>query len=152
MNNVYYLFNAIEIKIYDIIEKNYTYNELYYGTEKYNNTGPEEENPFYLFNNVIFKNFTVTVIYLIRPIITDLRESVNAGIKKLFSNLKNNVVVVNIIVFVFLTLFYLCYITPFAIRKNLELNKTRKMLGIIPKDIFFNILNNEKMGEKEKPN
>jgi hypothetical protein len=152
MNNVYYLFNAIEIKIYDIIEKNYTYNELYYGTEKYNNSGPEDENPFYLFNNVIFKNFTVTVVYLIRPIITDLRESVNAGIKKLFSNLKNNVVVVNIIVFVFLTLFYLCYITPFAIRKNLELNKTRKMLGIIPKDIFFNILNNEKMGEKEKPN
>ena len=57
-----------------------------------------------------------------------------------------------IIVFVFLTLFYLCYITPFAIRKNLQLYKTRKMLGIIPKDIFFNILNNEKMGEKEKPN
>ena len=152
MNNVYYLFNAIEIKIYDVIDKNYTYNELYYGTEKYNNTGPEEENPFYLFNNVIFKNFTVTIIYLIRPIITDLRDSVDNGIKKLFTNLKNNIVIINIIAFVFVTLFYICYITPFAIKKNLELNKTRKMLGIIPKDIFFNILNNEKMGEKEKPN
>ena len=152
MNNVYYLFNAIEIQIYNVIDKNYTFNELYYGTEQYNNNGPEEENPFYLFNHVIFKNFTVTVIYLIRPIITDLRDAVDIGIKDLFSDLKNNIVVINIIVFVLLTLFYICYITPFAIKKNLELNKTRKMLGIIPKDIFFNILNNEKMGEKEKPN
>ena len=69
---------------------------------------------------------------------------------ELFINLRKNIVIINVIAFGFLILFYLFYITPFVIQKNLELNKTRKMLGIIPKDIFFGILNNEKMGEQEK--
>ena len=150
MNNVYYLFNALEYKIYNSISKGYVYNELYYGTDEYNNSGPEEENPFLLFNDNIFKNFTVVVIYLIRPVITDLTHSITTGVNKLFSDLRKIIVIINIIAFGFLILFYIFYITPFVIQKNLELNKTRKMLGIIPKDIFFGILSNEKMGEKDK--
>ena len=150
MNNVYYLFKALEYKIYNSISKGYVYNELYYGTDEYNNSGPEEENPFLLFNDNIFKNFTVVVIYLIRPVITDLTHSITTGVNKLFSDLRKIIVIINIIAFGFLILFYIFYITPFVIQKNLELNKTRKMLGIIPKDIFFGILSNEKMGEKDK--
>ena len=150
MNNVYYLFNALEDKIYNSISKGYVYNELYYGTDEYNNSGPEEENPFLLFNDNIFKNFTVVVIYLIRPVITDLTHSITTGVNKLFSDLRKIIVIINIIAFGFLILFYIFYITPFVIQKNLELNKTRKMLGIIPKDIFFGILSNEKIGEKDK--
>ena len=110
MNNVYYMFNAIEDKIYSSIENNYSYNEYLYGTDKYNNTGPDEDNPFYLLNEEIMKNLTVTVIYLIRPVITDLRDTVSDAIKKLFINLRKNMVIVNSVVFILLALFYLCYI------------------------------------------
>ena len=144
------LFNVIEDRISDSINKGNSYNELYYGTDNYNNIGPEEENPFLLFNDNVFKNFTVVIIYLVRPVVRDLIQSVTLGVNSLFSHLRKIIVIINIIAFGFLILFYIFYITPFVIQKNLELNKTRKMLGIIPKDIFFGILSNEKMGEKDK--
>ena len=150
MNNLYYLFNIIEDRISDSINKGNSYNELYYGTDNYNNIGPEEENPFLLFNDNVFKNFTVVIIYLVRPVIRDLIQSVTLGVNSLFSHLRKIIVIINVIAFGFLILFYIFYITPFVIQKNLQLNKTRKMLGIIPKDIFLEILNNEKMGKKEK--
>jgi hypothetical protein len=85
----------------------------------------------------------------VNPVISDLINSVDISLNNLFSTLENNIVMINIVTFILLTFFYICYIIPFTIQKNLLLNKTRKMLGIIPKDIFLDILNHEKMGEKD---
>ena len=150
MNSVYYLYNKINTKIYNSINNGYSYNELYYGTSNYSVIGPDEENPFYIFNDDIFKNYTVIVIYLVNPVISDLINSVDISLNNLFSTLEKNIIIINIITFILLTFFYICYILPFTIQKNLLLNKTRKILGIIPKDIFLDILNHEKMGEKDK--
>ncbi len=152
MNSVYYLYNSINSQIKNVIENGYSYNELYYGTSNYSIIGPEEENPFYLFNDEMFKNFTVIVGYLINSVFDDLIESVDKSLNNLFSTLKKNIIIINVIAFTFLALFYIFYIMPFCIQKNLLLNKTRKMLGIIPKDIFLEILHNEKMREKDKKN
>ena len=149
MNSVYYLYNKIITKISNSINNGYSYNELYYGTSNYSVIGPDEENPFYIFNDDVFKNYTVIVIYLVNPVISDLINSVDISLNNLFSTLENNIVMINIVTFILLTFFYICYIIPFTIQKNLLLNKTRKMLGIIPKDIFLDILNHEKMGEKD---
>ena len=150
MNSVYYLFNAIEDKISYVIKNNFSYNELYYGTSNYNIVGKDEDNPFYLFNDEIFKNLTISVIYIINPVISDLVETVIAECEKLFSNIRNNIIIINVIFFIVLVFYYIFYIFPFIIKKNMDLNKTRKMLGIIPKDVFLEILNNEKKMEKEK--
>ena len=139
-------------QIKNVIENGYSYNELYYGTSNYSIIGPEEENPFYLFNDEMFKNFTIIVSYLVNSVFNDLTESVDKSLNNLFSTLKKNIIIINVIAFTFLALFYIFYIMPFCIQKNLLLNKTRKMLGIIPKDIFLEILQHEKMGEKDKKN
>ena len=152
MNSVFYLYNSMNSQIKNVIENGYSYNELYYGTSNYSIIGPEEENPFYLFNDEMFKNFTIIVSYLISSVFHDLSESVDKSLKNLFSTLKKNIIIINVIAFTFLALFYIFYIMPFCIQKNLLLNKTRKMLGIIPKDIFLEILQHEKMGEKDKKN
>ena len=150
MNSVYYLFNAMEDKISYVISNNLSYNELYYGTSNYKFIGDEQDNPFYLFNDEIFKNLTISVIYIINPVITDLVEIVTEECEKLFTNLRKIIIFLNIVFFVIFVFFYICYILPFIIKKNIELNKTRKMLGIIPKDVFLEILNNENKIEKEK--
>ena len=150
MNSVYYLFNAMEDKISYVISNNLYYNELYYGTSNYKFIGDEQDNPFYLFNDEIFKNLTISVIYIINPVITDLVEIVTEECEKLFTNLRKIIIFLNIVFFVIFVFFYICYILPFIIKKNIELNKTRKMLGIIPKDVFLEILNNENKIEKEK--
>ena len=56
MNSVFYLYNSMNSQIKNVIENGYSYNELYYGTSNYSIIGPEEENPFYLFNDEMFKN------------------------------------------------------------------------------------------------
>ncbi len=150
MNSVYYLFNAIEEKISYTIRNNLSYNELYYGTSNYSIVGNIEDNPFLLFNDEIFKNLTISIIYIINPVISDLIQTVSEECETLFSKIKKNIIIVNVLFFIVLFFYYLCYILPFIIKKNMDLNKTRKMLGIIPKDIFVDILNNEKKIEKDK--
>ena len=41
-------------------------------------------------------------------------------------------------------LFYIIYLIPFIIIKNTELNKIKKMIKLIPKDMLLQIINNEK--------
>ena len=45
-------------------------------------------------------------------------------------------------------LFFLFFYLPDILKKNKEITKTRNMLNIIPKDLLYNILLNEKTKKK----
>jgi hypothetical protein len=70
-----------------------------------------------------------------------------------FLNVTNNIfndlnLIINIskiILWIVLILFYILYLIPYIYIKNIELNRTKKMLEIIPKNIMIEIIKKERL-------
>jgi len=60
------------------------------------------------------------------------------------------IVLIAIVFYIVLGIFYIIYLIPFIIIKNTELNKIKKMIKLIPKDMLLQIINNEKFNINKK--
>ena len=132
--------------------KNYTYNEYLYGSYKYNLILPNDEetlkdyqdnNPFNIFNDVRMINLILIINAVYIPLMKDIYFSLSEDILKSFDFLRILIIVLSIGLFIITLALFFIFILPHLITKNIEINKIRKMLEIIPKDIIYEFFVNE---------
>jgi hypothetical protein len=64
-------------------------------------------------------------------------------------SLNNLVLIFGIVYFGFIMFIYSIYIFPFIFKENDDLNKTKMILGVIPKIILYDIIKSEYLNEAE---
>ena len=134
-------------------EKNYTYAELFYDTAYYVNFYPENKSlwdeyekldPFNIINDPLMKNLTVLIEYLFRPSVESFLDYIDNDINNEMKNLGKIVIICLVSYYILLNFILIIFIIPDILRKNVEINKKRKMLILIPKDILPEIINDKK--------
>jgi hypothetical protein len=82
----------------------------------------------------------------------NITDSFSDSINDNLSDIKKRVKFINLLYYVILALSYVFYILPYAFNKNVDINKARKMLSIIPKNLLYNLLldSKEKLNSNEK--
>ena len=151
IQNILYLMQKINNAIEKVKKLNFKYNEVLYGTDDYYNLYPknksewhlyEQLNPFLLVNDNICKNLTILTENVIKNITISMIDNIKKEIIDKFENIKK---VLTILCFLFGFIIFIptiFYIIPDIIRKNNDINKKRKLLAIIPKEIMAEILLN----------
>ena len=133
-------------------KKNYTYNEVLYGTEEYKKNLPINEeklkdyqinNPFLIFNKEEMLNMVLLINEIFFPVLSDFAFSINKEINELFDSLTLYIIATILCIIIFVFIFSLTFIVPIIIKQNREINKIRRMLEIIPKDIIFRFFLND---------
>ena len=128
-------------------KKNYIYNEFLYGTEEYNINLPKDEktlkdyqenNPININNEEKMKDLYLLIKIILIPLVDDISNSISNELLNIFKKVNNLIIGINISFIVVIVGFILIFLLPILITKNNEINKVRKMLGIIPKDIIIN--------------
>ena len=127
---------------------NFEYNEIFYGTEEYNNLKNnnslyENFNPFNLLNGETMKTLTIINNDILKNAYNDLSTYIINDILNIFDNIEKMILYLQVIFIIFICLIIFSYFFYDIFSKNNEINLSRKMLQIIPKNIFFEIINEE---------
>ncbi len=135
------------------LSKGYIYNEMFYGTEKYNEFLPKEENeiqeyqkinPFLIFNDETMKNLNILNEQVVIPSYEYLINRLNYDIFKLFNKNRDITIVICVICVLIVFILYCCYIYPILLYIQKDLQKIKKMVLIIPREILYQIINQER--------
>ena len=127
---------------------NFEYNEIFYGTEEYNklknnNSLYEIFNPFNLLNVEAMKTLTIINNDILKNAYNDLSTYIINDILNIFDNIEKMILYLQVIFITYLCFIIFLYFFYDIFSKNNEINISRKMLQIIPKNIFFEIINEE---------
>ena len=153
-SNFIYLITQIHNQNLYAISHNFNFFEILYNTQYYNNIIPSNEedykiyqtiNPFNIYNEDKFKDLTVIIIFLMRPVFSNLIDNFLNATNNIFNDLNLIIQISKIILWIVLILFYILYLIPYIYIKNIELNRTKKMLEIIPKNIMIEIIKKERL-------
>ena len=130
--------------------KGFLYSEIFYGTEFYYNFSkdiPESQieeynkyEPFSLFNNNVMRHLIILNDNVVKACIDEASHLVKDDIQNI-GNVINKLLVSLLIMYIsFIILFSLFYVIPDVIKKNNNINKRRKILMIIPKNVLLDII------------
>ena len=125
--------------IYDLYKESYFVED----EEDYNNN-----NPFNYLNSEEMKTINVINEYILKESFTKISNFLADDIHDLFNHIKVFIIMILITFYIIFFLFFLFFYLPDIFKKNKEITKTRTMLNIIPKDLLYNILLNEKTKKK----
>jgi hypothetical protein len=84
------------------------------------------------------KDLYLLIKIILIPLVDDISNSISKELLNIFKKINNLIIGINISFIVVIVGFILIFLLPILITKNNEINKVRKMLGIIPKDIIIN--------------
>jgi hypothetical protein len=162
----YYLKNILEIvhnyyeKFQSALNNNYFYFDYAYGTDLYSNAIPDyidkEEynnlNPFYIFNDKDFRDLNIIVINVLIPYYQILTKMLFDSYETFYKQCHDWTLYICIFFIVFVIIIYSTEILPMIIRENKDINKTRTILSVIPKNVIFEIIKSESLKESESGN
>ena len=154
-----YFFLTMKIQeMWDFAEENnLTYNEMLYGTNGYSKILPEDSeqlefyqkhNPFDIFNEDISKDITTLLFYALKEEFGFITNNLSELIDNIYNNIHFCIEIIIYFFYGILICFYLIYIVPYIITKNMELNKAKKMLKFIPKEDLYKIINIDNINRK----
>ena len=149
IHSLMHLYNQALIYEQISIEKAYYYSELFFGTVYYFNLSPIDEtkieeyeslDPFNLLNTKIMNYLIILNDYVFKPCCTEATALILDDIKNIGNYIKRLLIGLIILYISLFILFSVVYIIPNIARKNMNINKKRKMLLIIPRNILFEII------------
>ena len=149
------LCQKIEIFISSSKTTGFIYNDVFYGTSYYSNEFNESEkenynknNPFQLFNDYQLVELNVLNEEIYRPAIETFIAALSKDIDNYGNIIYNFIEQFAILFFIIIISFNCFFYIPYILHKNKNINKVRKMLMIIPKDILLKIIEKTN-GKKE---
>ena len=162
----YYLKNILEIvhnyyeKFQSALKNNYIYFDYAYGSDLYSTIIPDyidkEEynslNPFYIFNDKDFRDLNIIVINVLIPYYQILTNMLFDSYETFYKQCHDWTLYICIFFIVFVIIIYSTEILPMIIRENKDINKTRTILSVIPKNVIFEIIKSESLKESESGN
>ena len=149
IHSILYVKKSIELAIEKANKKGYKYNEVYYGTELYKTFYPQNEseweeyeklNPFNKINGMVVKNLTILTEIVYRNASFDLINLIKQEIINGFEEIQNIIIISCSIFGIFAYLPIILYFIPDITRKNIDINKKRKLLAVIPKEMLSEMI------------
>ena len=135
-----------------ILEGNLYYDK-YYGTSNYvdiyDNEDYAKNNPFSAINFDGLRDSNVIFSKLLNPLTNYLIFIIFQNITQYDEDLKILIVIIMIIFYAVVLLTYFIFIFPFIFKENKDLNKTKIILGVIPKIVLYEIIKTEYLNEPE---
>ncbi len=161
----YYIKIIIEIafeyykKILTAFNKGYIYFDFAYGTTFYHELYPpnvdlveyNELNCFLLFNDFRYGNINLLIINILIPFYQSLMGTLFKNFEDYFQYMYDINSIGNTLFICFVLVYYFLKIFPIIYRENKDINKTRTILSVIPKNVIYEIIKNENI-KKEKEN
>ena len=138
------------------LSKGYIYNEIIYGTEEYFKSFPTDEkiyedyinhNPFNILNSDKMKDFSVLYQYVYSQSASELTKIIKNDIISLFDDYNKFIQYFELSYFILVFLFIFLFLIPNLYYWNNDINKSRRMLRIIPKDVLLELLTNSESEE-----
>ena len=164
IHSLYEFANEIVYLMAYSASKGYIYNELLYGNPLYEMLLPNESdvlkdynyhNPFKILNYDKMKDFSILYQYIYDLGINNITNTIQNDIISLFSFFKKVIKFFEIAYLFIAIVFIFCYMIPDFYNRNSDINKSKRMLRIIPKDVLLELLTNveseeniEKMNKK----
>ena len=137
----------------NVIEDKNIYYDIYYDTPKYvdiyNNNEFDDKNPFNSINSEEIRDSNIIFTYLLNPLSNYLIKVIYENITDYEKHLRNLIVIVIIIFYSVVVLTYIIFIFPVIVKENKDLNRTKIILGVIPKNILYEIIKFEYLNEQE---
>ena len=133
------------------LTKGYIYNEVLYGNPIYEMLLPKDpnvlkdyitHNPFNMLNEDKMKDFSILYASIYDSAIYNLTNTIANDIISLFSFFKKVIKYFEISYLLITTFFIFCYMIPDFYNRNNDINKSKRMLRIIPKDVLLELLTN----------
>jgi hypothetical protein len=127
---------------------NYIYNEYLYGTNEYQINLPkdkedlkqyQEQNPINIVNDERLNNIIVLINEIYLPLMNEIAGTISSDITSFFDFFTYLIIAISNGFIVFIFGYLLFFVFPTLFSKNRGINKVRRMLEIIPKDIIFNL-------------
>ena len=160
----YYIKIIIEIafefyeKISIALNKGYAYFDFAYGTPFYHELYPtnaniieyNELNFFYLFNDFRFRNLNLLVVNILIPFYQSLMGILFKTFENHYQQMYDINSIGNILFICFVLVYYIFKIFPMIYKENKDINKTRTILSVIPKNVIYEIIKNENMKEEKE--
>ena len=90
------------------------------------------------------KNLTVLIENIFRPSAEAFLDFIDKDIENIMEDMEKIIIICLVCYYFILILIFSLYIIPDIFSKNIEINKKRKMLILIPKDILPEIIDDKK--------
>ena len=130
-------------------ENNLTYNLTLFGTNNYTSSDNfTDENkkslfkkysPLTIFNSNEMKEMEIVTEYIFIPTLLKLRQNLDKSVIDYIENTKVNTYIMCLWIVIFFTFLYVFLWTNYVNSLNNVIYQTKKMLGIIPRDIFISL-------------
>ena len=146
IENIMYIVKKVSYLKEENIAKNYTYDEINYGTDYYVNITDEnhyKNNPFFLINDDKTRQLILIRENVFNPILLLSLNALNDDIINKLDNIKIITLILCIIIFVFYFSIFIAYFPANLYKKNNEINNNREFLKIIPKNVILDIFKTE---------
>ena len=145
----YLLLNYIE----ENNNKGYKFYEQYFDTPLYVDIYNDEEysskNPFNILNNNSIRDTSVILTVIFYPIANFLIKGIYDNIYKFNKDLRESVTLFIAFFICFIVLIYMFIIFPRILKENKDINKTKIILGVIPKIVLYEIIKTEYLNDSE---
>ena len=149
IHSILYVKKNVEKAIDKINKKGYKYNEIYYGTELYKTFYPENEseweeyenlNPFNKINDMIVKNLTILTEVVYKNVSYAIINLIKQDIINGFEEIQKIIIILCFIFGIIAYFPFILYFIPDIARKNIDINKKRKLLAVIPKEMLSEMI------------
>ena len=133
--------------------KGYKFYDQYYDTSLYVDIYDDEEyanhNPFKILNNNLMRDTNVIFTIIFYPMANYLIAVIYDNLNKYNKDLRESVTLFIAFFICFIILIYLFFIFPRILRENKDINKTKIILGVIPKIVLYEIIKTEYLNDSE---
>ena len=143
-----------------IIAKGYNYSDFAYGTELYNDKIPDNveneedylnSNPFLIVNSKGFRDITLIIVNILVPMYQSIIKILFESFDNYYQDNHNFIFIMMVIFYSIIILVYVFHTCPMIYNENKDINKTRSILGVIPKNVLYEIIKNEdELKDKDK--
>ena len=147
-----YLYQLEDYKIEYANNNSFYYLNIYYGTNLYYAYYPTDSqqienyvnnNPFNMVNDNYFYDLNILTEQIIKPAFSLIFQKIKDDIKNLFDKLNHYLKYLLNFFYILISIYFIFYIPSFIYDLNNDINKTKKMLNIIPKEILCDLIKNE---------
>jgi hypothetical protein len=147
-----YLYQLEDYKIEYANNNSFYYLNIYYGTNLYYAYYPTDSqqienyvnnNPFNMVNDNYFYDLNILTEQIIKPAFSLIFQKIKDDIKNLFDKLNHYLKYLLNFYYILISIYFIFYIPSFIYDLNNDINKTKKLLNIIPKEILCDLIKNE---------
>ena len=135
-----------------IVKKGYIYMDFAYGTDLYNESIPKDledeedylnSNPFLIVNTKGFRDITLIIVNVLVPMYQSIINILFQSFDNFYQDNHNFIFIMMVIFYGIITFVYVFHTFPMIYNENKDINKTRAILGVIPKTVLYEIIKSE---------